>query len=231
MLIFANDCKNYPTLWLGTTGPATDFGLVCFGLEEVCLAVVGLVDIGLDVIGLVDTGLDVIGLADIGLKDSSLPEGSLPGSCTALSNLRWLGSLRRLGSRGGAEASTWSSSPLSEDRKHSCRDSGTLQKLWLWSLCPLSLERWALEKNISYTTNIAASSIILLWEAKFDHLSSWSWSYFFAPNQTQATTRGMRTMRITIVTPMIKPRLPYFSTSSPWENWMLLLRNQKFQRT
>ena len=42
--------------------------------------VVGLVDIGLDAIGLVDTGLDVIGLADIGFRDSSLPEGSLPGS-------------------------------------------------------------------------------------------------------------------------------------------------------
>ena len=58
------------------------------GLEEEGLVVVGLVDIGLDAIGLVDTGLDVIGLAEIGLRDSSLPEGSLPGSCTALSNLR-----------------------------------------------------------------------------------------------------------------------------------------------
>ena len=148
MLVFANDCKNYPTWWLGTTGPATDFGLVCFGLEEVGLVVVGLVDIGLDVIGLVDTGLDVIGLADIGLKDSSLPEGSLTGSCTSLSSLRWLGSLRRLGSRDGAEAWAFcSSSPLSEDCKHSCRDSGTLQKLWLWSLSPLSFKRWALEKS------------------------------------------------------------------------------------
>ena len=49
-----------------------------------------------------------------------------------------------------------------------------------------------------------------------DHLSSCSWSYFLVPNQTQATTRGMRTRRTPTVTPMmITTPLSSSSSSSP----------------